>query len=101
MLIDFIIGLTLVNALPHFVLGVWKRRMLTIFGFSSTANLAYGILNALISVTLFLFKYGWEGILERPMYAGGLFVVVSYLLVGKLTYTYFQTGKKAEETANP
>ena len=31
--IDFIIGLTLMNAMPHFVIGVWKGRILSAFAF--------------------------------------------------------------------
>lgn len=95
MIIDFLIGLTLVNALPHFVLGIWKGRMLSIFGFSPRANLAYGLLNAGISICLFLYQYGWAGWKQSPMYLGGLFVIVSYLAVGKLAYSHFH--KKVAE----
>jgi hypothetical protein len=35
--IDFLIGLTLMNAMPHFVLGVWKGRMLSAFGFGNAS----------------------------------------------------------------
>lgn len=101
MIIDFLIGLTLVNALPHFVLGIWKGRMLSIFGFTPNANLAYGLLNAFISVFLFLYQYGWEGWKQSPMYIGGLFVVVSYLLVGKLTYTHFHKKVMEKRGENP
>lgn len=88
-LIDFIIGLTLVNTIPHFVLGIWKGRMISGLGFGNQANILYAFLNFLISIGLFLYKYGPEGLLENGIYPGGLFVVVMYFIVGKLCYTYF------------
>ena len=54
-LIDFIIGLTLMNAMPHFVLGTFQARMLS--GFGHRANIAYGLLNFAISLTLYIYKY--------------------------------------------
>jgi hypothetical protein len=81
-IIDFLIGLTLVNALPHFALGVWKGRMLSAFGFGDKQNIAYGFLNTAISLGLFAYKYGFAAILENEMYLGGLFVVVAYYVVG-------------------
>lgn len=87
--IDFIIGLTLINSIPHFVLGIWKGRMLSAFGFSNTANIIYGLLNFVISISLFLNKYGMDGLLENGIYLGALFVLISYFIVGKLCYNYF------------
>jgi hypothetical protein len=88
-LIDFIIGLTLINTIPHFVLGIWKGRMFSAFGFGNTANIVYGILNFLISISLFLFKYGLDGLLQNGIYLGALFVQICYFVVGKLCYDNF------------
>jgi hypothetical protein len=84
--IDFLIGLTLVNILPHFTLGIWKGRILSAFGFGDKQNIAYGILNFVISISLFHFKYGIESFFENGMYAGGMFVVVSYFVLGHFLY---------------
>ena len=84
--IDFLIGLTLVNILPHFVLGIWKGRIFSAFGFGNWQNIAYGILSFVISISLFLYKYGITGLLENNMYLGGMFVVVSYFLIGNFLY---------------
>ncbi|MGH1336575.1 MAG: hypothetical protein ACRBFS_10635 [Aureispira sp.] len=89
MIIDFIIGLTLVNALPHFVLGLWKGRMFSIFGFGNTQNILYGILNFIIAISLLLYKYGLEGLTQNYMFLGGAFVIISYFFVGKYCYTQF------------
>src|SRR5687768_17213530 len=87
--VDFIIGLTLINTIPHFVLGIWKGRMFSGLGFGNTQNILYGIINFAISISLFIYKYGLAGILENGIYLGALFVLVSYFIVGNLCYTYF------------
>jgi hypothetical protein len=89
MIIDFIIGLTLINTIPHFVLGIWKGRMFSGLGFGNTANILYGILNFMISISLFVYKYGFSGMLDNGIYLGALFVLISYFIVGKICYTYF------------
>ena len=89
MIIDFIIGLTLINTIPHFVLGIWKGCMFSGLGFGNTQNIIYGIINFIISISLFVYKYGLAGILENGVYLGALFVLISYFIAGKLCYTYF------------
>ncbi len=88
---DFIIGLTLVNTIPHFVFGVWKQRMVSGLGLSPTRNLLYGLLNFSISIGLFVHTYGLDGLAGHSMYAGGLFVVVAYFVVGKFLRDRFAT----------
>jgi hypothetical protein len=88
-IIDFVIGLTLINTIPHFVLGIWKGRMFSGLGFGNTANIFYGILNFIISLSLFIYKYDIHGLAENGIYLGALFVLISYFIVGKLCYTYF------------
>ncbi len=95
-IIDFLIGLTLINALPHFVLGVWKGRMLSGLGFGNKQNILYGLINFTISITLFLYKYGFEGLTENGIYLGALFVVVAYFVLGKLLYRQFHEKFYAE-----
>lgn len=77
--VDFFIGLTLVNALPHYILGIWKQPMLSGFGLGNLKNIVWGLTNVGISVGLFLYKYGLQALLENGMYAGGLLVVVTFL----------------------
>ena len=89
--VDFLIGLTLVNSIPHFALGVWKGRMLSGFGFGDRANIGYGMLNLGISVTLFLVNYGLDALLENGIYLGGLTVVVLWIALGKTLHRVFGT----------
>ena len=89
-IIDFFIGLTLMNAMPHFVLGVWKGRMLSGFGVGDTKNIIYGLMNFTISVGLFLYKYGSEALLNNGIYIGALFVLIIYFLTGKFWYNKFK-----------
>jgi len=87
--VDFIIGLTLINTIPHFVLGIWKGRMISGLGFGNKQNIFYGVLNFLISIGLFIFKYGVDGLIQNGIYLGAIFVIISYFLVGKLCYKHF------------
>jgi len=87
--IDFFIGLTLMNAMPHFVLGVWKVRMLSAFGFGNSKNILYGIVNFIISIGLFLYKYGIEQLMGNGIYVGALVLLVIYFLTGWFWYSIF------------
>lgn len=89
-ILDFFIGLTLMNAMPHFVLGVWKGRMLSGFGIGDTKNILYGLLNFTISIMLYIYKYGLSYIFENGIYSGALFVLILYFLTGKYWYKKFQ-----------
>jgi hypothetical protein len=88
-IIDFLIGMTLMNAMPHFILGVWKVRMFSAFGFGNTKNILYGILNFLISLGLFFYKYGAKPLAENGIYAGALAILIIYFLTGWYWYSIF------------
>jgi hypothetical protein len=87
--IDFLIGLTLMNAMPHFVLGTWKARMFSAFGFGDTKNILYGLLNFAISIGLFIYKYGVEQLLRNGIYSGALVILSIYFLTGWFWYLIF------------
>src|SRR6266513_2588181 len=94
-IIDLLIGLTLMNAMPHFVLGIWKGRMLSAFGFSDTKNILYGLLNCTISLGLFMYQYGPEQLLENGIYTGALLILVIYFLTGRFWYALFRQKQPA------
>ena len=89
-IIDFLIGLTLMNAMPHFILGIWKGRMLSAFGFGDTKNILYGLLNFVLSLGLFVFRYGTELLFKNGIYAGALVLLVIYFLTGRFWYSLFR-----------
>ena len=89
-IVDFLIGLTLMNAMPHFVLGIWKGRMFSAFGFGNRQNLAYGLVNAAISLSLFLFKHGPQRFFTSGIYAGAWVLLLIYFLTGWFWYRLFQ-----------
>lgn len=89
-LIDFLIGLTLMNAMPHYILGTWKQRMISAFGFGDQANIAYGLLNYAVSISLFLYQYGAGQLLENGIYAGASSVFLIYFLTGPFWRRLFQ-----------
>ncbi len=86
---DLIIGLTLMNAMPHFVLGTWKARMFSGLGFGNWQNIGYGLINFAVSISLYLYKYGFESLFENGIYLGALAVLVIYFVTGKFWYKLF------------
>ena len=88
-IIDFFIGLTLMNAMPHFVLGIWKGRMLSGLGFGNLQNILYGLVNFSISIGLFLYKYEIEMLFENGIYLGALVVLLIYFVTGQFWNTMF------------
>ena len=92
--IDFIIGATLMNAMPHLVLGIWKGRMFSAFGFGNKQNIAYGLLCLLISVGLFIYQYGANKIFENGIYSGALALLLIYFVTGQFWYTLFNDKHK-------
>ena len=93
-MIDFFIGFTLMNAMPHYVLGVWKADMLSGFGKGHARNRIWGICNFLVSLGLFFYKYGVEGLLLQPFYSGALLVLVTFFITSPFWYNYFYSDKK-------
>lgn len=92
--IDFIIGATLMNAMPHLVLGIWKGRMFSAFGFGDKQNIAYGFLCLTISLVLFIYKYGADKIFDNGIYSGALALLLIYFLTGQFWYRLFNNKDK-------
>jgi ABC-type uncharacterized transport system permease subunit len=82
MLIDFLIGMFLANALPHYLFGRLRVGVLGLFGYSPRGNLLYGLLCISVATALFGWKYGFslESLKQHMMLMGTAFVVLSYLL---------------------
>ena len=85
-LIDFIIGGLLANSMPHFIFGITKTRYLGLFGYSPKGNIAYGLLQFVIAITLLLINYSYEEILQNGFVLGALSVLVLFLLFGKFFF---------------
>ena len=88
--LDFLAGFFLMNAMPHFVLGVWKGRMLSAFGMSPTGNIVYGLLNFTASISLFSYQHGLASLAEQGIYAGALSVLVTYFVTARFFYERFR-----------
>ncbi|MBK04494.1 MAG: hypothetical protein CL920_27645 [Deltaproteobacteria bacterium] len=78
MLLDFLIGLFGINALPHYLFGRLNVRILSLFGYSAKANYAYSALCFVLSLGLFSYKYGFSQWKQHTMYFGVLFVTLSF-----------------------
>lgn len=92
-IIDFFIGMTLMNAMLHSVLGYWKGRMLTSFGYGNVQNIAYGFLNFFISLGLYIYAYGFNAIFTNGMYLGSASLLVLVLLFGRFLHKIFNPTK--------
>lgn len=88
-IIDLLIGLTLMNAMPHYVLGVWKAKMLSGFGTGNTKNIVWGLCNFAISIGLFIYQYGLEGFAKNQMYAGALIVLITFFFTSHFWYKHY------------
>lgn len=86
---DFFIGLTLMNAMPHYVLGVWKGKMLSGFGTGNSKNIAWGLVNFAVSIGLFVYRYGISGFMENGIYAGACLVLVTFLFTSYGWYRFY------------
>ena len=89
-IIDFLIGLTLVNVLPHYMVGILNIRFLGLYGYGNRQNIAYAWTSLVISAVLFHLNYGISSLLDHLWYLGGLSVILSYLLLGRLLIRIFK-----------
>lgn len=96
-IIDFIIGLTLMNAMPHFVLSVYKGRMLSLFGYTPQANLYYAGFNVLVAAGLYFYKYGLDHFWENGILVGACFTLLMYFLTGRYFYRIFHEKHYADK----
>ena len=88
-IIDFFIGFTITNSIPHFLVGAAGIRFLGLFGYGNRANMAYSLLSIGISMVLFHVNYGLRNLFEVPMYVGALVIAVSYVFGSKLLVKLF------------
>ncbi len=89
-LMDFLIGLFLMNAMPHFVIGVANIRFLSLFGFSGTANMCYSALCFAVSLALFHIEYGISDLLQNGIFLGAMTILVIYYFTTKFLYKFFE-----------
>jgi len=82
MIVDFIIGIMLLGSLFHFSMAIWNVRVISPFGMSKKANIAYGVLISFITISLYLYKNGLQKMLNDYIYLGGLFAIVYTVLLG-------------------
>lgn len=89
-LIDFIIGVLLVNAMPHFIFGITKTHFLGMFGYSSRGNILYAVVQFILSIVLYGVDHQYAELLENGYLVGGLLVMVLYFILGKPMLKYYQ-----------
>jgi len=86
---DFIIGALIANAIPHLIFGQTKTKFLGLFGFSPKGNIYYALIQLVVSIGLALWVYGYEKLLQNGFFIGGLFILITYLVLGKILLKFF------------
>lgn len=92
--IDFAIGALLMNAMPHLVLGIWKGRMFSAFGFGNRQNIAYACICLVAALVLFIYQYGISGLSENGIFTGALSLLLIYFATGYFWYRLFKKNEK-------
>jgi len=90
MILDFLIGVLLMNALPHFVLGITKTRFLGMFGYKPIANIWYAVVQFVLALVLFHVQYGIETILGNGIFLGAACTCLLFLIFGKSILKFYQ-----------
>ncbi|AEA45873.1 hypothetical protein Fluta_3909 [Fluviicola taffensis DSM 16823] len=90
LILDFLIGFLLVNALPHFAFGMTKTRFLGIFGYKPIANIWYAITQFALALVLFHVNHGIETILQNGIFLGAVCTCFLFLIFGKTILKFYQ-----------
>lgn len=88
-IIDFLIGLFLANAMPHFIMGITKTKFLGPFGFSPRGNIVYAGIQFVISLVLIHIQYGLATIFKNGMLLAAVFVTTLFFIFGKMVLIYY------------
>ena len=88
--IDFLIGFFLMNAMPHWILGLTNTRFLSAFGFTAQANIAYSFLNVAMALLLFSWRYGIADIFSNGVFVGTAAMMLIYYLTGRMFLHMFK-----------
>ncbi|WP_430406953.1 hypothetical protein [Fluviicola sp.] len=90
MILDFLIGVLIMNALPHFVLGITKTRFLGMFGYKPTANIWYAVVQFVLALVIFHIQHGIETILTNGIFLGAACTCLLFLIFGKTILKFYQ-----------
>lgn len=82
MFIDFMIGVFLLGSLFHLSMAIWNVKVISPFGISKKANIAYGISVLCFTIGLYLYKNGLHTMLKDYIYLGGIFAVAYTVALG-------------------
>ncbi|KGE22056.1 hypothetical protein B1H38_11425 [Leptospira borgpetersenii serovar Ballum] len=83
-IIDFTIGVLLMNAMPHFIFGITNTKFLGMFGFSPTRNIMYGVIQFIICLSLYHLNHHISNIYQNGIFLGCSIVLILYLVFGKI-----------------
>ncbi len=92
-IIDFFIGVLIVNAMPHLIFGLTNTHFLGLFGYSPKGNISYAILQFIICLVLLYFNYTQKELLNNGYLIGGVTVLCLYFIFGKMLVKFYEKQK--------
>ncbi|NQT63351.1 MAG: hypothetical protein HQ556_10375 [Candidatus Marinimicrobia bacterium] len=95
-ILDFLIGLFLMNAMPHMIFGIIRLRFLSLFGFSALGNLLYALVNVSIAGNIYHYQYDIMSIKQDGILLGALAMFVIYAITGRFLVGLFQAKHKPD-----
>ena len=96
-IIDLCIGALLMNAMPHFIMGITHTRFLGLFGFSALGNILYSLLQLVICLWLYHLKYGISTLLSNGIVLGGVCILLCFYIFGRLSVRIYKHKKLPPE----
>ncbi len=88
--VDFMIGFLAMNAMPHMLCGLFKVRFISPFGYGERDNLLFALVNVVLALGLFHFRYGIGQLFSHGMIVGAGAVLVAFLVSGRFFYNRFR-----------
>lgn len=86
---DFLIGFTLMNAMPHLLFGIMGTRFFSAFGYGARGNIGYAFFNIAIGLAIYHLNYGLGGLINNGIVVGVLSMFAIYLISGKFFLNLF------------
>jgi hypothetical protein len=90
MILDFLTGVLIMNALPHFVLGITKTRFLGMFGYRPVANIWYAVVQFVLALVLFHIQHGIQSIWQNGIFLGAACTCLLFLVFGKAMLKFYR-----------
>lgn len=87
---DFLIGVFLMNAMPHMLFAMMNIRFLTLFGFSGLANLLHALISVGLALYFYHVQYHISTLIQDGVMVGALSMLLIFLLTSRFLLGFFE-----------